>query len=89
MVIIATLLTGLFSGCASNTQLQVKPIQPKLNKIKKCGKFKYEKQGHLLILDYKVAKCLKKQLIECAEDRKVLIEANKANVALINKLKGL
>lgn len=64
-------------------------MRVKTHKIKPCGTFRYERQGDQLILDYRVARCLKRAMRECAEDRKKLIIANRANVRQMEKLNEL
>ena len=84
----ATLLLGLsiLTGCGSPTLPTLHPVRVTPHKIKPCGTFSYERRGGKLVLDYKVARCLKRAMRQCAEDRKKLIVANRANVRQMEAL---
>jgi hypothetical protein len=76
------------TGCSSKAVIpKIKPIKYTPSRLKKCGTLKYERQGDQLILDYKVAKCLHNNLIQCCKDKKALQIANEANVKSIELLK--
>jgi len=83
MTIIALLI---LTSCGKPVP-NVEPAKYKVHTLKKCGKLKYEKQGDKLILDYKVAKCLKNNLIVCCKDKKALEICNNANIEYIKLLK--
>jgi len=77
----------ILTGCSSNTpKPKIKPVTYKTHKLKKCGMFKYENKNGNIILDYKVAKCLKYNMITCCKDKKNLEVANEANIEIIKTL---
>jgi len=86
----ATLATvtalSILTGCGSPEMPKLQPVRVKPHKIKPCGTFRYERQGDRLILDYRAARCLKRAMTRCAEDRKKLIVANRANVRQMETL---
>jgi hypothetical protein len=85
----ATMALLNMTGCSNKIVTpNIKPVKYIPAKLKKCGTLKYEKQGNKLILDYKVAKCLHNNLIQCCKDKKALYIANKANIKNIELLKS-
>ena len=76
----------ILTGCGSPGLPALRPVSVTVHKIRPCGMFRYERRGGKLILDYKVARCLKRAMRQCAEDRKKLIVANRANVRQIEAL---
>ena len=88
MTLTATLLPVLLilTGCGSPALPTLHPVRVTPHKIQPCGTFRYERQGDRLILDYRVARCLKRAMRQCAEDRKKLIVANRANVRQMETL---
>jgi len=84
LLIIITLLT--LTSCSINSRYKPEPVRYTPHKLRQCGGFKYEKRGDNIILDYKVAKCLKHNLIVCCKDKKNLNVANSANIEIIEAL---
>ena len=83
---IATTALSILTSCGKPTP-KIEPRLYKVHKLKKCGKLKYERQGDKLILDYKVARCLKNNLVLCCRDKKALEVCNNTNIEYIKMLK--
>ena len=78
----------ILTGCSGRAVTpQLKPVRVKVHKIHPCGKFRWERRGGDLILDYKVARCLHRAMRQCAEDRRRLMVANEANIKQMEALK--
>jgi len=86
LISVATLVLLALTACSTEPRFKPEPIRYNPHKLKPCGAFKYEKQGKQVILDYKVAQCLKDNLVLCCKDKKNLYIANEANVEIIETL---
>ena len=74
-------------GCGSTVYPELKPVEVQVHDIKPCGPIKYERRGDTIIFNRKDADCIIRGAKQCAEDRKELIVANKANVRQMKALK--
>ena len=74
------------TACSTDIKPKPEPIRYKTHKLNPCGAFKYERKNDNVILDYRIAECLKSNLIICCKDKKSLEVANKANIEIIETL---
>jgi hypothetical protein len=79
----------LMIGCTETTRLSIPKltaVKPKLATPVKCGKVSIAHRGSYVSISKSDADCLNAQMRACANDRKRLLIANRANVAQIEKL---
>lgn len=79
---------SLLTGCGSPVLVRptLTPVDPHISPMLRCGELHGVKRGNRILLPLKEARCFSAQLKRCAKDRKKLLIANSANVALIKKI---
>ena len=79
-------LTGCTSSETRYLRPKLTPVKPTLSVPVKCGKIKITQAGDRVSLSKKDADCLNRQHKACANDRRKLLIAQRANVAQMETL---